>query len=123
MLIGDDDDGVLEDTAISADEDEAPPSPAAASEPDDDHDASGDVRAADFELMPHVVKLLEAHAAGEGAAGMRALRRALRRAEGRIARVLDGAEAAIDGDEAAARDARLEELLCRQPKRKRGGGS
>ena len=125
MLIDDDDMNLREEEELEAAAVfDAPPSPSAASEPaeeeEDEASASASVTQDDFALMPHIVGLVQAHAAGGNGRGqMRALRRALRRAEGRLARVLEGADDPPDGEEAARQLRAREELLSRQPRKRR----
>lgn len=134
MLIGDDDDAILEQQhedyeayethaetselpAISAEERSA----AAA---DDRGATAGQVTAADFELLPYCAELVRAHQQGEDAQAVeqkiRTLRRAVRRAETRLALVAAAAGGAAPDPVAAQSllDARTE-LLERTRKRRR----
>ena len=102
MLIGDDDANELEDAEEYAilDDELLPPEPDAASDAvADDVGTAEDVRLEDFELLPYVAALVQAHREGgqqAAAEKMAALRRAVRCAEARMALLKASAEGSTD---------------------------
>ena len=108
MLIGDDDDDVLEEAELDfqrgLDEEEAPAVSTDASDVVEDVADLNDVSLKDFELLPYVEELVKAHHDGDAQAAdrkMAELRRAVRRAEGRLAALQHSVSGPVAAPDAA----------------------
>ena len=119
MLECDDDDDVFEEAdaeAFAAREEAAAAADATAADPDDDSLlAEAPLSLEDFNLLPRVLQLLDAHQAGEGIdTALSELQRALKRCEAGVARcAAEAATFAAVGGSAVAQAHAREALVAR----------